>query len=185
MSVKRALKLDSVKKDNPADATPLKTKKKNLIYSPTTGTCQMSPFSSPMSCNAQNLGTGPSDGDGTTEPNNSERRLPRRGQPQTEQEAFMELQSKVKNSLVRILKIRANLASLQALEGSKELENIIGVSDLSCSLNTEVQKTKVLMTQAEELQLLKRNHGKLPAREYVQTTSSSDFLTSLLDQGIM
>ncbi|NXP71440.1 CENPR protein, partial [Ramphastos sulfuratus] len=143
----------------PSDATPLKTKKKNLNYSPTTGTCQMSPFSSPMSCNAQNLGTGPSD-----EPNKSESRLPRRGQPQTEQEEFMELQSKVKNSLVRILKIRANLASLQALEGSKELENIIGVSDLSCALNAEVQKTQVLMTQVEELQLLKRNHGKLPAR---------------------
>ncbi|NXX46650.1 CENPR protein, partial [Tricholaema leucomelas] len=133
----------------PADATPLKTKKKNLNYSPTTGTCQMSPFSSPMNCNAQNLGTGPSD-DGTTEPNNS-KRLPRRGQPQTEQEMFMELQSKVKNSLVRILKTRANLSSLQALEGSKELENIIGISDLSCSLNAEVQKTQVL--SKEEFQL--------------------------------
>ncbi|NXG43536.1 CENPR protein, partial [Psilopogon haemacephalus] len=141
----------------PPDATPLKTKKKNLNYSPTTGTCQMSPFSSPMSCNAH--GTGPSDGE-----LNSKSRLPRRGQPQTEQEAFIELQSKVKNSLVRILKIRANLASLQALEGSKELENIIGVSDLTCALNAEVRKTQVLMTQAEELQLLKRNHGKLPAR---------------------
>ncbi|NXF86688.1 CENPR protein, partial [Eubucco bourcierii] len=161
---KRALKLDTVKKDNTSDSTPLKTKKKNLNYSPTTGTCQMSPFSSPMSWNAQNLGTGPSNGNGTTKPNNSESRIPRRGQPQTEQAAFMELQSKVKNSLVSILKIRANLASLQALEGSKELENIIGVSDLSCPLNAEVQKTQVLMTQVEELQLLKRNHGKLPAR---------------------
>ncbi|XP_075011709.1 centromere protein R isoform X3 [Calonectris borealis] len=180
MSVKRALKLDTVKKDNP-DATPLKTKKKNLnSYSPTTGTRQMSPFSSPTSHNAQNLRNRPSNGDGT-EQNGSESRLSRRGQPQTEEDAFMELQSKVKSSLVRIVKIRANLTSLQALEGSRELENIIGVSDLSCVLSAEVQKTQVLMSQAEELQLLKRNHGKLPAREYVQTASSSAFLKSLLD----
>ncbi|XP_050757095.1 centromere protein R isoform X2 [Gymnogyps californianus] len=179
MSVKRALKLDAVKKDNPSDETPLKTKKKNLnSYSPTTGTRQMSPFSSPTSHNAQNLRNHPSNG---TEQNDSESRLSRRGQPQTEEDAFMELQSKVKSSLVRILKIRANLTSLQALEGSRELENIIGVSDLSCVLSAEVQKTQVLMSQAEELQLLKRNHGKLPAREYVQTASSSAFLKSLLD----
>ncbi|KAF1532873.1 Centromere protein R, partial [Eudyptes sclateri] len=144
----------------PSDATPLKTKKRNLnSYSPTTGTRQMSPFSSPTSHNAQNLRNRPSN-DGT-EQNDSER-LSRRGQPQTEEDAFMELQSKVKSSLVRIVKIRANLTSLQALEGSRELENIIGVSDLSCVLSAEVQKTQVLMSQAEELQLLKRNHGKLP-----------------------
>ncbi|XP_071666185.1 centromere protein R isoform X2 [Patagioenas fasciata] len=123
----------------------------------------MSPFSSPMSHNAQNLTNHPSNGD-KTEENDSESRLPRRGQPQTEQDAFVELQSKVKSSLVRILKIRAKLTNLQALEGSRELENIIGVSNSSCNLRAEVQKTQVLMSQAEELQLLKRNHGKLPAR---------------------
>nr|XP_013806276.1 PREDICTED: centromere protein R [Apteryx mantelli mantelli] len=180
--VKRALKLDTVKKDNPSEATPLKTKKKNLnSYSPTTGTCQMSPFSSPTSHNVQNLKNGLSNGDGT-EQNDSEIRLSRRGQPQTEEKAaFMELQSKVKNSLDKILKIRKNLTSLQALEGSRELENIIGVSDLSCILSSEMQKTQVLMSHAEELQLLKRNHGKLSAREYVQTASSSAFLQLLLD----
>ncbi|XP_025930367.1 centromere protein R isoform X2 [Apteryx rowi] len=180
--VKRALKLDTVKKDNPSEATPLKTKKKNLnSYSPTTGTCQMSPFSSPTSHNVQNLKNGLSNGAGT-EQNDSEIRLSRRGQPQTEEKAaFMELQSKVKNSLDKILKIRKNLTSLQALEGSRELENIIGVSDLSCILSSEMQKTQVLMSHAEELQLLKRNHGKLPAREYVQTASSSAFLQLLLD----
>ncbi|KFP13791.1 Centromere protein R, partial [Egretta garzetta] len=165
----------------PSDETPLKTKKKNLkSYSPTTGTCQMSPFSSPTSHNAQTLRNDPSNGGGT-EQNNSESRLSRRGQPQTEEDAFMELQSKVKSSLVRIVKIRANLTSLQALEGSRELENIIGVSDLSCILSAELQKTQVLMSQAEELQLLKKSHGKLPAPEYVQAASSSAFLKSLLD----
>ncbi|NWU64708.1 CENPR protein, partial [Pterocles burchelli] len=127
----------------PRDATPLKIKKKDLSsYSPTTGTCQISPFSSPMNHNVQNLGKHPST-DGT-EQNNSESTLPRRGQPQTEEDAFTDLQSKVKSSLVRILKIRANLTSLQALEGSKELENIIGVSDSSCALSAELQKTQAL-----------------------------------------
>ncbi|NXE82442.1 CENPR protein, partial [Cochlearius cochlearius] len=147
----------------PSDETPLKTKKKNLnSYSPTTGTCQMSPFSSPTSHNVQTLRNDPSNGG--TEQNDSGSRLSRRGQPQTEEDAFMELQSKVKSSLVRIVKIRANLTSLQALEGSRELENIIGVSDLSCVLSAELQKTQELMSQAEELLLLKRSRGKLPAR---------------------
>ncbi|KFQ86570.1 Centromere protein R, partial [Phoenicopterus ruber ruber] len=148
----------------PSDATPLKTKKKNLnSYSPTTGTREISPFSSPTSHNAQYLRNRSSDGDGT-EQKDSESGLSRRGQPQTEEDAFLELQSKVKSSLVRILKIRANLTSLQALEGSRELENIIGVSDSSCALRAELQKTQVLMSQAEGLQLLKRNHEKPPAR---------------------
>ncbi|NXF33076.1 CENPR protein, partial [Nyctibius bracteatus] len=147
----------------PSDATPMKTKKKNLSsYSPTTGTRQMSPFSSPTSHNAPNLRNRPSN-DGT-EQHSSESRLPRRGQPQTEEDVFMELQSKVKSSLVRILKQRANLTSLKALEGSRELENILGVSDSSCILSAEVQKTRVLMSQAQELQLLKRNPGRLPAQ---------------------
>ncbi|KFP37993.1 Centromere protein R, partial [Chlamydotis macqueenii] len=152
----------------PSDATPLKTKKKNLSsYSPTTGTRQMSPFSSPVSHDAQSLRKGPSNGNGA-EQNGSESKLSRRGQPQTEEDAFMELQSKVKSSLVKFLKMRANLTSLQALEGSRELENIIGASDFSESasdiLSAEVQKTRLLMCQAEELQLLKRNRGKLPTR---------------------
>ncbi|XP_021261078.1 centromere protein R isoform X2 [Numida meleagris] len=163
MSAKRSLKLDSVKKHNPAEASPL-TKKKNLnSYSPTTGTRQMSPVSSPSSHNAQELGNGLSHGDDT----NSESRLSRRGQPQTVKDAFAELQSNVKSSLVRILKARENLRSLQALEGSRELENILGVSDSNCILSAEVQKTQVLMSQAEELQLLRSNHGKLPAQAEV------------------
>ncbi|NXY70554.1 CENPR protein, partial [Glareola pratincola] len=146
----------------PSDATSLKTRKENLnSYSPTTGTRQMSPSSSPMSRNAQNLRNHPSNAGAE---NDSESRLSRRGQPQTEEDAFMELQAKVKSSLVRILEIRANLTSLQALEGSREFENILGVSDSSCILSAEVQKTQALMSQAEELQLLKRNGGKLPAR---------------------
>ncbi|XP_075280428.1 centromere protein R [Opisthocomus hoazin] len=180
MSVKRALKLDTVKKDNASDTPPLKTKRQNLSsYSPTTGTRQMSPFSSPMSHNAQNLRNRPACGDGAKQ-KGSESRLSRRGQPQTVEDTFMELQSKVESSLARIVKIRANLTSLQALEGSKELENLLGASASPRLLGAEVQKSRMLMSEAEELQLFKRSHGKLPAREHVQTGSSSAFLKSLL-----
>uniref|UniRef100_A0A493TT95 Integrin subunit beta 3 binding protein n=1 Tax=Anas platyrhynchos platyrhynchos TaxID=8840 RepID=A0A493TT95_ANAPP len=167
----------------PSEATPL-TKKKNLnLYSPTTGTRQISPFSSPTSRNARDLRNGLSNdlpGDGNKQ-NELEIRLSRRGQCQAEKDAFAELQSKVKSSLVRFLKTRASLTNLQALEGSRELENIIGVSDLSCVLSAEVQKTQVLMGQAEELQLLERNHGKLPAQEYARAADSAAFFRLLLD----
>ncbi|NXE38182.1 CENPR protein, partial [Ptilorrhoa leucosticta] len=146
----------------PPDATPQKAKRSNLSsYSPTTGTRQMSPFSSPTSHSAQNPGRPPAE-DGN-EQSDSESRLSRRGQPQTEHDAFLELQSQVRSSLPRILKIRANLTSLKALEGSRELENIIGVSHSSCVLSAELQKTQALVSQAEKLQLLKANHGKVPA----------------------
>ncbi|XP_033919403.1 centromere protein R [Melopsittacus undulatus] len=180
MSAKRALILDSVKKNIGYDTTPLKTNVKNLsTYSPTTGTCEMSPFSSPMSHDAQNLKNHLVSGGNRVKQDGSASRLPRRGQSQAEKDVFMELQCKVKRSLNRILNIRANLTSLQALEGSRELENV-GVSASSGNLTDEVQKTGELMSQAEEMQLLERDHGKL-ARRYVQTTGSSVFLKSLLD----
>ncbi|XP_064521058.1 centromere protein R isoform X2 [Pseudopipra pipra] len=179
--VKRALKLDTVKKDNPSDATPQKVRNKNLnSYSPTTGTRQMSPFSSPVSHKEQNPRNTPAKGG--REQSNSHTGLSRRGQPPTEQDGFLKLQSQVRSSLARILKIRANLTSLQALEGSRELENILGVSDSSRALSAEVQKTQTLLSQAEELQLLKANHRKLPAPGYIQTVGSTEFLNSLLEQ---
>ncbi|NXN94465.1 CENPR protein, partial [Rhinopomastus cyanomelas] len=143
------------------DATPLKIQKKNLSsYSPTTGTRQISPFASPVSHNTQSLTSGPSNGG--REPNGSESGSSRRGQPQTEKDELMELQSKVKSSVDKILKIRKNLTSLQALEGSGELQKILGVPDSSYTLAAEVRRSQVLMGQAEELQLLEKKPEKLP-----------------------
>uniref|UniRef100_A0A803VPK4 Integrin subunit beta 3 binding protein n=1 Tax=Ficedula albicollis TaxID=59894 RepID=A0A803VPK4_FICAL len=181
MSVKRALNLDSVKKDDPPDATPQKAKRRNLSYSPTTGTCQMSPFSSPMSHRAQNSRNAPAE-DGK-EQSDSKSGLSRRGQPQTEHDVFLQLYSKVRNSLPRILKLRANLTSLKALEGSRELENILEASHSSCVLSAELQKTQALVSQAEKLQLLKANHGGVPARGHIQAAGGAAFLTSLPDRG--
>ncbi|NXN77517.1 CENPR protein, partial [Bombycilla garrulus] len=146
-------------------------------YSPTTGTCQISPPSSPPAQNARNA---PAQGAGN-EQSDSESELSRRGQPQTEHDVFLQLQSQVRNSLPRILKLRANLTSLKALEGSRELENILGVSHSSCVLSAELQKTQALVSQAEKLQLLKANYGEVPARGPLQAAGSAAFLTSLLD----
>ncbi|XP_030809313.1 centromere protein R isoform X2 [Camarhynchus parvulus] len=180
MSVKRALNLDTVKKDNAPDATPLKARRSNLnFYSPTTGTCQLSPCSSPSSDRAQNPSSAPAE-DGN-EQSKSKSGLSRRGQPQTEHDVFLQLHSQVRNSLPRILKLRANLTSLKALEGSRELENILGVSHSSCVLSAELQKTRALVSQAEKLQLFKANHGKVPAREHIQAGSAA-FFTSFLDR---
>ncbi|NXI83950.1 CENPR protein, partial [Rhipidura dahli] len=160
------------------DATPQRAKGSNLSsYSPTTGTRQISPFSSPMS--AQNPRKSPAEDE--DEQSDSESGLSRRGQPQTEHDVFLELQSQVRSSLPRILKIRANLTNLKALEGSRELENIIGVSHSSCALSAELQKTQALVSQAEKLQLLKANHGKVPARGHIQSAGTAAFLNSLLD----
>nr|XP_030134448.3 centromere protein R isoform X1 [Taeniopygia guttata] len=180
--VKRALNLDTVQKDNATDATPLKAKMSNLnFYSPTTGTRQLSPCSSPTWDRAQDPSSAPAEGDGN-EQSNSKSGFSRRGQPQTEDDVFLQLQSQVRNSLPRILKLRANLTSLKALEGSRELENILGVSHSSCDLSAELQKTQALVSQAEKLQLLKENYGKVPARDPIQATGSAAFLLSFLDR---
>ncbi|XP_019356723.1 PREDICTED: centromere protein R isoform X3 [Gavialis gangeticus] len=158
---KRALKLESYTKENVHRVTPLKTGKKNLnLYSPLTGTCQIGPFSSPTSHNVQKLRNGLSNGE-RVHLDDAENRLSRRGQPQTEVDKFMELHSEVENSLERFLKIRQNLTSLQALGGSKELENIISISASSSNLKTELQKTRML--------------------KYSRPVNSYEFFKSLLD----
>ncbi|NXO20147.1 CENPR protein, partial [Cisticola juncidis] len=153
-----------------------KAKRSNLnLYSPTTGTRRISPFSSPA--RAENPRNAPAEGN---EQSDSERGLSRRGQPPTEHDVFLQLQSQVRNSLPRILKLRENLTSLKALEGSRELENILGVSHSSCVLSAELQKTQALVSQAEKLQLLKANHGKVPARGHAQAAGRAAFPPSLL-----
>ncbi|XP_066181620.1 centromere protein R [Sylvia atricapilla] len=154
--------------------TSQKAKRNNLSsYSPTTGTRQISPFSSPSRTEKPSKAPAQGDGNKQSDPKSG---LSRRGQPQTEHDVFVQLHSQVRNSLPRILKLRENLTSLKALEGSRELENILGVSHSSCVLSAELQKTQELVSQAEKLQLLKANHGKVPARGHIQAA----FLASLL-----
>ncbi|NXB72183.1 CENPR protein, partial [Donacobius atricapilla] len=126
----------------PPGATPRKAKRRNLNFSPTTGTRRISPFSSPSSHRAENPRNAPVEAG--KEQSDSESGLSRRGQPQTEHDVFLQLQSQVRNSLPRILKLRENLSSLKALEGSRELENILGASHSSCVLSAELQRAQAL-----------------------------------------
>ncbi|XP_061489287.1 centromere protein R isoform X2 [Rhineura floridana] len=163
MPAKRALKLESHTMGK-VPATPLFRSKKNLkSYSPTTGTCLISPFSSPKSSNVQEHGNGLSNGN-REKPNNLLIRSSRRGHPQMEEyDKLLALQSEVEDSLDRFMQMRQNLTNLQTLEGTRELENIIGGSDNSGNLKGEVRKTRKLQ-QAGKRKLLKRSNVRHPAQ---------------------
>nr|XP_020011061.1 centromere protein R isoform X1 [Castor canadensis] len=59
---------------------------------------------------------------------------------------FMILLSEVEKSSEEITEIMQNLSSIQALEGNRELENLIGISHAPCSLKREVERTKELLS---------------------------------------
>uniref|UniRef100_A0A8C0KZU4 Integrin subunit beta 3 binding protein n=1 Tax=Canis lupus dingo TaxID=286419 RepID=A0A8C0KZU4_CANLU len=122
------------------------TRKKSIrTYSPTTGTCQMSPFGASASSEEQ---------EHKNEPSNEKRKklnhlsLTKRKESTTkDNNEFMMLLSKVEKSSEEIMEIMQNLSSIQALEGSRELENILGISCASCFLQREMRKTKELKRQ--------------------------------------
>nr|XP_060629643.1 centromere protein R isoform X1 [Anolis sagrei ordinatus] len=196
MPAKRALKLDKPTVEK-MPTTPLVGSKKNLQpYSPTTGTCQMSPFSSPRSNNVQEHRNGLSNGK-TTEPKDLIRSS-RKAQPQTEasdmiksarkghpsmsqNDTLLMLQSAVEDSLERFIHIRKNLTSLQALEGIRELENIVGVSDNSGNIKEEVRKTRKLIEKARQQKLLRKSNVRFPTQDYHRPLNSFAFLKSIID----
>nr|XP_020011062.1 centromere protein R isoform X2 [Castor canadensis] len=75
---------------------------------------------------------------------------------------FMILLSEVEKSSEEITEIMQNLSSIQALEGNRELENLIGISHAPCSLKREVERTKELLTKVTKQKLLeKKSSGRL------------------------
>uniref|UniRef100_A0A8C5UJW9 Uncharacterized protein n=1 Tax=Malurus cyaneus samueli TaxID=2593467 RepID=A0A8C5UJW9_9PASS len=124
---------------NTSDATPEKAKRRNLnFYSPTTGTCQMSPFSSPVGHSAQKPQNPPAQGE-------------------LSGIAKIILLSKYWEwDLTMTLMI-----VFQALEGSRELENLLGVSHSSCVLSAELQKTQELGEEKNPL-LINKLFNKEP-----------------------
>ncbi|XP_075472044.1 centromere protein R isoform X3 [Ascaphus truei] len=145
------------------EITPRKrNQQRSNAFSPTTGTCQMSP-SLVSKKNAKGLKQVRSEVDAV---DSIETGRPSRGQPPTEEKAeFLELFTQVEKSLGTFLKMRQSLKNLKgpettrdaafpllrrytALEGSRELENVDGrpFGDLSA----ELQKTKVLMSEAKK-----------------------------------
>lgn len=178
MPVKRSLKLDHLLEAKSFDSSKITRKKNITTYSPTTGTCHMSPFASPASSKEQ---------EHRSEPSNEKRKklnhlsLNEKKESTTEDnDEFMALLSKVEKSSEEIPKIIQNLNSIQALEGSRELGNLIGISRPSCFLQREMQKTKELMTKVTKQKLFERKSSGLPSKESYHL-DSYEFLKGILN----
>ncbi|KAF7244384.1 EPM2A-interacting protein 1 [Varanus komodoensis] len=70
--------------------------------------------------------------------------------------------------------------SREALEGTKELENNIGITDNYGNLKIEVRKTRMLIEQAKKQKLLKRSNIRLPTQEtYVQLQGKGKLISDM------
>ncbi|XP_076790734.1 centromere protein R isoform X3 [Arvicanthis niloticus] len=139
--VKRSLKLDDQFEENPFGPSKIMRRKSITAYSPTTGTYQLSPFSSPTTPKEQEHRNRPSNG--TRKPSNLS--SPARQESTVKgSDGFMMLLSKIERSSEKTMEIMKNLRSIQALEGNRQLEDLIGVSLVPCSLKREARKTKEL-----------------------------------------
>ncbi|XP_058394193.1 centromere protein R isoform X3 [Diceros bicornis minor] len=156
------------------------TRKNITAFSPTTGTCQMSPFASPTSSKEQEHKNGPSNG--KRKKLNHLSLTKRKESTTKDNDEFMVLLSKVEKSSEEIMEIMQNLSTIQALEGSRELENLIGISRGSCFLR-EVQKTKELMTKVTKQKLFEKKSSGLPNKELCHL-DSYEFLKAILNSGI-
>uniref|UniRef100_A0A2K5Q887 Integrin subunit beta 3 binding protein n=1 Tax=Cebus imitator TaxID=2715852 RepID=A0A2K5Q887_CEBIM len=175
--VKRSLKLDSLLEENSFDPSKITRKKSIITYSPTTGTCQMSLFASPTSSKEQEYRNGLS--------NEKRKKLNHPSLTESKEsttkdnDEFMMLLSKVEKLSEEIVEIMQNLSSIQALEGSRELENLIGISCGSRFLKREMKKTKELMTEVTKQKLFEKSSG-LPHRESCHL-DSYEFLKAILN----
>uniref|UniRef100_A0ACB8F3X9 Uncharacterized protein n=1 Tax=Sphaerodactylus townsendi TaxID=933632 RepID=A0ACB8F3X9_9SAUR len=92
----------------------------------------------------------------------------KKGQPEMEKSVkFLVAKPSADDSVERFLQLRQKLTSLQALEGTRELENIISVSDNSCNLKSEVRKNRELMGQVRKLKQLEKSQKGLPVEVQV------------------
>ncbi|KAM9692050.1 centromere protein R isoform 3-T4 [Dama dama] len=144
------------------DSPKITRKKSAAAYSPTTGTCQMSPIASPRSSKEQENRNGPSNG---KRENLNHLSINKRKESTMQDNEFMVLLTKVEKSSEEFMEIMQNLSSIQALKGSKELENLIGIPHASCVFKREMQKTKELMTNVIKQKLFKKKNSGLPNKD--------------------
>lgn len=71
-------------------------------------------------------------------------------------DGFMVLLSKIEISSEKTMEIMKNLSSIQTLEGNRQLEDLIGVSLVPCSLKREARKAKELMTKVIKQKLFEK-----------------------------
>ncbi|XP_051044182.1 centromere protein R isoform X2 [Phodopus roborovskii] len=130
----------------------IRRKKSITAYSPTTGTYQMSPFSSPSTRKEQKCGNGPSNGKRKW---NNISSPARKESTAKDSDEFMVLLSKIERSSEKTMEIMKNLRSIQALENNRQLEDLIGVSLAPCFLKGEVEKTRELKDHLDSFEFLK------------------------------
>lgn len=92
---------------------------------------------------------------------------------------FLRLLSNVKKSSDEILEIMNDLSSIQALEGSRELENLIGFTRTPGLLKEELKKTEELMTKITKQKLFAKKISKVADQE-MHHIDSYDFLKAIL-----
>ncbi|KAM9000498.1 centromere protein R isoform 1-T2 [Sarcophilus harrisii] len=171
MPVKRSLKLDVLSQENSPKS---RQSRGQLIasYSPTTGTRQISPYSSPKSHNGRELRNGPSNEQVEADQSHT---VPRRGQPRAEdKDDIMILLYTIDKSLEKFMETWQSLKHLQTLLGQPELENLIGVSCTSLDLRSELKKTRELMMKARKWDQLRkktlpRDFGHLNSYEFLKS----------------
>ncbi|XP_068396129.1 centromere protein R isoform X2 [Eschrichtius robustus] len=159
MPVKRSLKLDDLLKANSFDSSKIRRKISVTAYSPTTGTCQMSPFASPTSSKEQENKNGPSNG---KRKNWNHLSITERKESTTQDNDDSPLRIYLRNFMEKRKMMKLNL---KALEDSRELENLIGISHASCVLKREMQKTKDLMTKVTKQKLFEKKNSGLPNKD--------------------
>ncbi|KAM5323341.1 centromere protein R isoform 2-T2 [Glossophaga mutica] len=176
MPVKRSLKLDDPLEPNSFGPSKI-TRKKNITdYSPTTGTCELSPFASPTRSKEQEHKNGPSNGKRKKLNHPS---LTKRKKSTTKDNELMVLLSNVEKSSEEIVEIMQGLSSIQALEGNRKLENLIGISCGSCFLKREMQKTKELMTKVTKQKLFAKKHSELSNKAQTSHRGKESFSFAL------
>lgn len=92
---------------------------------------------------------------------------------------FMVLLSKIEISSEKTMEIMKNLSSIQALEGNRQLEDLIGVSLVPCSLKSEARKTKELMTKVIKQKLFEKKKSRITPKDH--HLDSFEFLKAILN----
>ncbi|XP_051020633.1 centromere protein R isoform X2 [Acomys russatus] len=93
--------------------------------------------------------------------------------------SFMTLLSNIERSSEKTMEIMKNLRSIQALEGNRQLEDLIGISLVPCFLKGEVKKTKELMTKVIKQKLFEKKNSRIPRKEH--HLDSFEFLKAILN----
>ncbi|XP_032074833.1 centromere protein R [Thamnophis elegans] len=180
---KRALKLENL---IPEKVPAISSAKNGLLFSPITGTRLMNSFSSPRRNDLSNvLSSCRNNAEESDEIRVSSKVLPiqsniKEQHQMKNNDKLLALQSEVEYSLEGFLQIRKKLTNLKALEGTRELENILGTSNKSGNLKIELRKSRKLIEQVRKRNLKKPGAARLSTQENLQPTNSFAFLKSLI-----